>query len=108
MAKIQTRVRVSLLMGKLAVSGKGSAFNVNDSTATARVLVDWLIRIGFLVMAAMAVLKPGINKRTNEKTKPFAAQHGKLFFIRMGSVAISEMTQVSGEVTYSVRGTLVG
>jgi len=92
MAKIQTRVRVSLLMGKLAVSGKGSAFNVNDSTATARVLVDWLIRIGFLVVAALAVLKPGINKRTNEKTKPFAAQHGKLFFIRMGSVAISEMT----------------
>jgi hypothetical protein len=75
-------------MGKLAVSGKGSAFNVNDSTATARVLVDWLIRIGFLVVAALAVLKPGINKRTNEKTKPFAAQHGKLFFIRMGSVAI--------------------
>jgi hypothetical protein len=30
------------------------------------------------------VLKPGINKRTNEKSKPFAAQHGKLFFIKDG------------------------
>jgi hypothetical protein len=71
-------------MGKLAVSGKGSAFNVKDSTATARVLVDWLIRIGFLVVAALAVLRPGINKRTNEKAKLFAAQHGKLFFIKDG------------------------
>lgn len=81
---MQMRVRVSLLRGKLAVSGKGSAFIVNDSTATARVLVDWLIRIGFLLVAALAVLKPAINKRTNEKIKPFAAQHGKLFFIKDG------------------------
>ena len=104
---MQMRVRVSLLMGKLAVRGKGSAFNVNDSRATARVLVDWLIRIGFLVVAALAVLKPGINKRTNEKTKPFAAQHGKLFFIKDGPRDFRNEYRSQVRSHTAVRGTLV-
>jgi len=44
-----------------------------------------------LLVAAFTVVKVQINNRSR-KVKLFAAQHGKLIFIRMGSVAISEQT----------------
>jgi phage gp16-like protein len=53
---MQMRVRVSLLKAGFAVGENGSALNVTDSRAMARVLVAWLSRIGFLFVAAATVL----------------------------------------------------
>jgi len=64
----------------VAVVAKGSAFIVTDSKARARVVAAWLIRIGFLLVAAVAT--PSI--KTNERIKPFAAQRGKLVLIQDG------------------------
>jgi hypothetical protein len=100
---MQIRVRVSALKGTVAVSGKGSAFIVTDSKATARVFAAWLSRIGFLLVAAFAMVKPQIN-RTNGKIRLLAAQHGKQVFIKDGSVAISGMTIDSSEVLHSLEG----
>jgi hypothetical protein len=77
---MQMRVRVSGLNATVAVSGKGSAFIVTDSKATARVLLDWLIRTGFLVVAAVATVKLQVNKTNG--TTILAAQRGKLVFIQ--------------------------
>jgi hypothetical protein len=90
MAKMQTRVRVSELKGIACVGAKGSALNVTDSTATARVFAAWLIRIGDLLVAASAV-RTQIDT-TNAKINSFVAQHGKLILIQDGSVAVSGMT----------------
>jgi hypothetical protein len=68
----------------VAVGEKGSAFIVTDSKATARVVVAWLIKIGFLLVAAFDVLKPQASNRTNGRIKPFAAQQGNLVFIQDG------------------------
>ena len=74
------RFRVSVLKGTGCVREKGSALMVTDSNATARVVVAWLSRTGFLLVAASAV-EWEIN-RTHEKIKLFAAQHGRLIFIK--------------------------
>jgi hypothetical protein len=59
---------------------------VTASKATARVLVAWLIRIGFLFVAALVVVKAATHK--DRKIKLLAAHHERLVFIG-GSV---EMT----------------
>jgi hypothetical protein len=71
---------VSLLKGRVAVRGKGSALKESDSKATARVLVAWLTRTGFLLVAASAVIKQA-NRRKG-KEKPIAAQRFKLVLIK--------------------------
>jgi hypothetical protein len=81
---MQMRVRVSgLNIGIDGVSGKGSAFIVTDSKATARVFAVWLIRIGFLFVAALTAVKEHTT-RTSGKIRLFAALHGKLVFIQDG------------------------
>jgi len=73
---MQIRVRVSLLKAGLVVGENGSALNVTDSRAIARVLVAWLSRIGFLFVAASTVpLKRTQIRRTKKKLKFRAAQH---------------------------------
>src|ERR1044072_1297179 len=83
----------------VAVGEKGSAFIVTDSTARARVVVAWLSKVGFLLVAAFDVLKPPINK-TNRRIKPFAVQQGKLVFIQAGL----RDSSFSGEVLCSIEG----
>ena len=78
-----------------AVNGKGSDLMVTDSKATARVLVAWLRRIGFLLVAAAAAENK--NRQVNKEEKHFAANHRKRVFIGKGSVAISERL-FSGEI----------
>jgi hypothetical protein len=51
---------------------------VTDSKATARVLVAWLIRIGFLVVAALAETV----MHRNRKIKLLAAHHERQVFIK--------------------------
>lgn len=75
---------MSLLKGMVAVVEKGSAFIVTDSNATARVVIAWLISIGFLLVAAVAKLKAPEMRTQINKTKPFAAQQGKLNLIQDG------------------------
>ena len=101
---MQRRERVSLLKAMVAVGEKGSAFIVTDSNATARVVVAWLIRIGFLLVAAFNVPKAPEMRTQINKTKPFAAQQGKLIFIQDG-LRDFRMTSVSGEVL-SIEGPL--
>ena len=70
---MEIRVRVSVLVnGFEAVKEKGSALNEIVSKATARVLAVWLIKTGFLLVAAFAGIKQ--TNRRKEKIKPFAAQ----------------------------------
>src|SRR5687767_3827774 len=87
---MQMRVRGSAPNeGTLAVNANGSAFIVTDSKATARVFVAWLIRTGFLFVAALVVAKlPPKRKHSNKPRKKFTAQREKLVFMQMGSVAI--------------------
>src|ERR1700752_3339713 len=82
-AKMDSRVLVSEPKEKEEVAEKGSAFRVNVSRATARVLAAWLIRTGFLLVAALA----GITQasRRKEKVKPLAAQRKKLVLKKDGS-----------------------
>jgi hypothetical protein len=68
----------------VAVGEKGSAFIVTDSNTTARVVVAWLIRIGFLFVAAFDMPKVPEMRTQIDKRKPLAAQQGKLVFIRDG------------------------
>jgi hypothetical protein len=80
---------MSVLKGMLAVGAKGSALMVTDSKATARVFAAWLIRIGFLLVAAVTVAefaprRTPINRRRNGRIRLFAAQQRKLVFIRDG------------------------
>jgi hypothetical protein len=51
-AKIATRVRVSLLNFTVEVVANGSPFNVTDSKAIARVEAESLIKMGALGFAA--------------------------------------------------------
>jgi len=51
MAKSAMRVRVSLLNFTVEVSANGPSFSVTDSSATARVEVESLIKTGALVDA---------------------------------------------------------
>jgi hypothetical protein len=53
---MQMRVRVSELKFTLEVRGNGSAFNVTDSSAIARVELLSLIKTGDLLVAARVVL----------------------------------------------------
>jgi hypothetical protein len=85
---MEIRVRVSVPIGNVAVKGKGSAVMVKDSKATARVLAVWLIKTGFLLVAAFAGIRQ--TSRRKEKIKPFAAQRKKLVLIKDGSETISE------------------
>jgi hypothetical protein len=70
---MEIRVRVSVLVnGSEAVKGKGSALNETVSKATALVFAVWLIKTGFLLVAAFAGTRQ-VNSR-KEKIKPLAAQ----------------------------------
>jgi hypothetical protein len=70
---MEIRVRVSLWINGLeAVREKGSAFMDTDSKATALVLAVWLIKTGFLLVAALAGTRQ--TNRRKEKIKPLAAQ----------------------------------
>jgi hypothetical protein len=70
---MEIRVLVSVLVnGSEAVKGKGSALNETVSKATALVLAVWLIKTGFLLVAALAGTKQ--TNRRKEKIKPLAAQ----------------------------------
>jgi hypothetical protein len=61
------------------VSAKGSPFIVADSKAMARVEVAWLIKTGFLFVAADAVITPAQNRTSNRRNDT----HGRLRFIRV-------------------------
>ncbi|HSE17425.1 MAG TPA: hypothetical protein VLB46_10250 [Pyrinomonadaceae bacterium] len=63
---MQMRVRVSLLKAGFAVGENGSDRRVTDSSAMARVLASWLIRTGFLLVAASTVL---LIKTHNKRPK---------------------------------------
>jgi hypothetical protein len=67
---MQMRVRVSVLKAGLAVGEKGSALNVTDSRAIARVLAAWLSSTGFLFVAAATG-----QSRRRRKINVWAAQH---------------------------------
>ena len=95
---MQRRVRVSLLKAMVAVGVKGSAFIVTDSNAMARVVVAWLSRIGFLLVAAFDVPKGPEIRMQIDKIKPFAAQQGKLVFIQERAPRFPNDSLVSGEV----------
>src|SRR6187431_295976 len=69
-AKMQMRVRVSVLKAGLAVGENGSARNVTDSRAIARVLAAWLSSTGFLFVAAATG-----QIRRRRKINVRAAQH---------------------------------
>jgi len=70
---MEMRVRVSVLVnGSEAVKGKGSALNETVSKATALVLAVWLIKTGFLFVAALAGTRQ--TNRRKEKIKTLAAQ----------------------------------
>src|ERR1044072_888481 len=71
-AKKQMRVRLSVLKAGLAVGENGSALNVTDSSAIARVLAAWLSKTGFLFVAAAAGLKQ--TKRTKKKANILGAR----------------------------------
>jgi len=90
---MEIRVRVSVLVnGRDAVNGKGSALNETVSKATALVLAVWLIKTGFLLVAAL----PG-TRQTNsrkERKKPLAARK-KLVLIGDDSDTISESLTLS-------------
>jgi len=92
----------------VAVGEKGSAFIVTDSKATARVVVAWLIKIGFLLVAAFDVLKPQASNRTNGRIKPFAAQQGKLVFIQDGLRRDFRMTLQSQVRSCALEGPPLG
>ena len=103
---MHTRVRVSELNGTDDVSENGSAFIVTDSKATARVFAVWLMRVGFLVVAAVAV-KMQIN-RTNWEINILAAQRGKLVFIQEWAPSrFPKRLLISGEVLLARGATLV-
>src|SRR5512132_4155164 len=57
MAKMQMRVRVSVLNFTVEVGGKGSAFSVTDSRAMARVELASLSKTGGFGFAARVMLK---------------------------------------------------
>jgi hypothetical protein len=91
---MEIRVRVSVLVnGRDAVNGKGSALNETVSKATALVLAVWLIKTGFLLVAALAGTRQTNSRR--EKIKPFAAQRKRLVLIGDDSDTISESLTLS-------------
>jgi hypothetical protein len=65
---MQIRVRVSELNFTVAVSGKGSPFNVTDSRAMARVEVASLINFGCFRFAARTEMALPQKSKTREKT----------------------------------------
>ena len=78
---MEIRVRVSLFVNGLeAVKGKGSALKEIVSKATARVLAVWLIKVGRLLVAAVAVVRQA-NRRKGT-VKPLTAQRRKLVLIK--------------------------
>jgi hypothetical protein len=101
---MQIRVRVSVLVrGKDEITENGSALNETDSKATARVLAVWLIRTGFLLVAAFAVIKQA-NRRKGKK-KPLTAQRRQLVLIKGSApTRFPKMTLGSGEVIHSFEG----
>ena len=100
------RVLVSVLNATVAVVGKGSIFMLTDSNATARVEVDWLIRIGFLLTAATAVLLAAMkqNARRNRSVNPLRAAHEILVFIGRAPLKFPRTLHLSGEIFYNRGG----
>src|SRR6476469_8525899 len=94
---MQMRVRVSALNAGLVVGENGSALNVTDSRAIARVLAAWLSSTGFLFVAAAT----GQIKR-RRKINVRAAQHAVR--INEGLRYDFGMLVVSGEITLRSRG----
>jgi hypothetical protein len=85
MAKMQMRVRVSVLNFTVEVSGKGSAFSVTDSRAMARVELASLNKTGGFALAALVTLKlpqtaPRKRKLMNVRTH-LGGQRRELVFI---------------------------
>src|SRR6476646_5182597 len=81
-ANIAMRVRLSLLNFTVEVSANGPSFKVTDSTATARVEAESLIKTGALVAACTA---PKAPHRTTRKvalmTLKTLGVRGRLVFI---------------------------
>jgi hypothetical protein len=93
---MEIRVRVSVKVSGLeAVKGKGSALKDTVSKATARVLDVWLIKTGFLLVAAMAGTRQ--TNRRSEKIKPLAAQRKMLVLIGTAPTRFRKLLVVSGE-----------
>ena len=101
---MQMRVRVSAPSGTVAVKGKGSAFIVNDSKATARVLVAWLIRIGFLLVAALAAVKVQTNKTNWEDKNSCSAARKAGLHTGWAPSRFPKDFETSGEVLHSLEG----